>query len=114
MDIGKTIQELKALAPGHDTAVQAKLGELEQQVTTLLAEHAACEQHYKAQLSAIRHSVAQPLTTVQLFLDLLPSVMKQEQMVPEKLVNPRFWTQTHARALDAVKQIPTLLGRPQP
>jgi signal transduction histidine kinase len=109
MEPTRTIEELKVLAAGSSPML-GKIEELEQQIAFLIRRTEEQQKEFSARLSSIRHNAAQPLTTVQLFLDLLPSVMRQEQMVPEKLVNPHFWTQTHQKALDAVRSIPKILA----
>lgn len=109
MEILSTLNEIKAAA-GSGGALGEKLAQLEREVQTLLRAKAEQEAEFRARISAMRHSVAQPLTTVQLFLELLPSVMRQEQMSTERLVNPNYWTQTYGRALDAVKKIPNILA----
>jgi hypothetical protein len=90
-------------------SLEHKLAALEEQIVALLREKNETEQRFASTLSHIRHDVAQSVTVAQAFFELLPRVMEQEQLTPEKLKNPQFWLKFSHRAHEAIKAITGIL-----
>lgn len=117
MDVLEAISEIKTLTQSReDEVLQKKIAEIEQLVTALWKEKQQAldraqelETQFTSKLRSIRHDVAQPLTTLQFFLDLLPTVLQQERLVLTNMVNQNYWTNTYNRAQEALKSIPRIL-----
>ena len=110
METEKTVGDIKVPPPSLGRPeLERKITELEEQVRTLTQDRQAMELHFAAKLQAIRHDVAQPLMTVQFFLDLLPGVLQQEQLDAARFVNQNYWNNTYHRALAALKTIPKIV-----
>src|SRR5215472_12318061 len=99
MDIIETIALLKTRADAlSDPEFARRFSELETQVRTLidrdreaLARTQAREAQFTARIRAIRHDVAQPVTVIQTFLELMPVVLQEDGFQPEQSLNPDFW-----------------------
>lgn len=117
MDVLETLNDVRGLPQTTgDPLLQEKLRQVEEQVVRLLREKQEaverCERlqvEFAAKLRSIRHDAAQPLTTLQFFLDLLPSALQQDRLVMSQMTNQNFWTNTYNRAQEAVKSIPRIL-----
>jgi signal transduction histidine kinase len=122
MDILQLISELKLQAQSaRNSALQQRLAEVEEKALALLREKTeAVEQRQRiesqlaSKLSQVRHDLAQPLTTLQAFLELLPEVLEREKAAPGVVARPEFWNHHYRRAQDALKAIPQLLKQVEP
>ncbi len=112
MENEQLLTELRTIAEMVEHPVLAqRLADLQRKIELFIREKDEMQAVFQEHLDNLRHDLAQPVTGIRVYLELIPEVLKEEKAMPGRMAKPEFWEQRYRGVLDSCNCIVSLLRK---